>query len=71
MIKNKSESSNLTIDLTGTNGNAFALIGLAKKLAKQMGKDSDAIVDEMKSGDYENLVAVLDREFGDIVTLLR
>ena len=60
-----------TIDLTGPDGNAFYLLGVAADWAKQLGKDVDVILDEMKSGDYENLVTVFDREFGDLVTLLR
>ena len=36
-IKSKSEmSSEITVDLTGPDGNAFALIGLAQNLAKQL-----------------------------------
>ena len=61
----------LEIDLTGPEGNVFVLMGYAKRFAKQLGKDTDAILKEMKSGDYENAVAVFDREFGDYVTLYR
>lgn len=59
------------IDLTGPDGNAFVLMAYAKRFAKQLGKDGDAIVKEMMSGDYENLLLVFDREFGDFVTLYR
>ena len=59
------------IDLTGPEGNAFYLLGVASDLAKQLGKDSDAILKEMRSGDYDNLIDVFEREFGNIFTLYR
>lgn len=71
MIKKKPVASKIEIDLTGPQGNAFYLLGVAKKLAGQLGKDSNAINKEMTSGNYENLIAVFDREFGDFVTLYR
>jgi hypothetical protein len=51
------------IDLAGPEGNAFALMGIAKGFCKQLGKDFKPILEEMRSGDYENLVAVFKREF--------
>jgi len=73
MIKNKSEMQKrgLEIDLTGPDGNAFVLMGYASNLAKQLKKDGKAIKKDMQSGDYEHLVSVFDREFGDYVTLYR
>ena len=73
MIKDTSEMERrgLEIDLTGPQGNAFVLIGYASNLAKQLKKDENAIKEDMRSGDYEHLVEVFDREFGDYVTLYR
>ena len=73
MIKDKSEMEwrGLEIDLTGPDGNAYVLIGYASNLAKQLKKDENAIKEDMQSGDYEHLVEVFDREFGDYVTLYR
>jgi len=71
MIKSKKKNGLLEIDLTGPHGNAFYLIGVAKNLAKQLEKDSVAIIEEMMSGDYEHLVEVFDREFGHFVILYR
>jgi len=65
------KQSKLEIDLTGSDGNAFVLIGMVKGLASQTNKDADKITKEMQSGDYENLLQVFDREFGDYVTLYR
>ena len=71
MIKSKIEKSGIEIDLTGPDGNAFVLIGTAGNLAKQLGFDGKAIREEMMKGDYENLVNVFDKHFGNFVTLYR
>ena len=70
-IVNKKDSGKLQIDLTGPAGNAFNLLGVAAKLCRRWGKDSEAVNERMTSGDYENLVAVFDSEFGEFVDLLR
>ena len=70
-IKKKVSKSTIEIDLTGPNGNAFYLIGTARKLSKQLGLDTDAIQAEMMSGNYEHLVATFDKHFGHFVTLYR
>jgi len=71
MIREKQPQSEIVIDLTGPDGNAFVLMGYAKSFAKQMGVDSKTIIDEMMSGDYENLLEVFDKHFGDFVILER
>ena len=71
MIKKRNEQSGIVIDLTGPDGNAFVLLGKATNLAKQLKLDGEAIVAEMKTSDYENLVSVFDKHFGHVVTLLR
>ena len=71
MIKSKKQKSGIEIDLTGPDGNVFVLIGKASNLAKQLGLDKDAIQKEMMSGDYEHLVSVFDKHFGEFVTLYR
>ena len=65
------EPRGIEIDLSGPEGNAFYLIGAARNLAKQLGKDGKAITERMIAGDYENLLAVFEEEFGDVVTLYR
>jgi hypothetical protein len=65
------KASPLVIDLTGPQGNAFVLMGFARQFAKQLEIDPKPILDQMQSGDYENLVQVFDREFGEFVTLVR
>jgi hypothetical protein len=59
------------IDLTGPDGNAFVLIGTAGRLAQQLGLDKKKIQAEMMTGDYENLLKVFDKHFGEFVTLYR
>ena len=39
----------ITININGPDGNAFALMGYAKKLAKQLDLDGDSIIKEMYS----------------------
>lgn len=73
MIKSHEELRQrpMEIDLTGPDGNAFILLGKATKLAKMLGMDSKVITDDMKSGDYEHLIEVFEREFGQFVVLYR
>lgn len=73
MIKSIDEKrkGKVEIDLTGPDGNAFVLIGLARKWSKQLGLDADEIDKEMTSGDYENLVDTLEKYFGDYIILYR
>ncbi len=70
-IKKKVSKSTIEIDLTGPDGNAFYLIGTARKLSKQLGLDTDAIQAEMMNGNYEHLVNTFDKHFGHFVTLYR
>ena len=71
MIKQKPQNNGIEIDLTGPQGNAYFLMGTATNLCKQLGYDSKPVLDDMKSGDYENLLNVFDTHFGDFVTLYR
>jgi len=71
MIRSKQEPKETIIDLTGPQGNAFYLLGVASKYALQLGLDSDEVINEMKSGDYEHLIEVFDKYFGDFVILER
>ena len=67
------------IDLDGSAGNAFYLLGTAQGLVvvniKSLdgsagnGLDGNKVIDEMKSGDYTNLVKTFDNYFGSFVTL--
>ena len=83
--KEDQRSSQTIIDLTGPDGNAFTLIGLAKQYARNIWmtvyRDEfgeahilptvNEITEEMMQGDYDNLVEVFDKYFGEYVVLLR
>ena len=72
MIRNKEDRvGKKEIDITGPDGNAYCLLGYAKNLCEQLGKDYEKISKEMKSSDYENLINVFDREFGRCVDLVK
>jgi len=71
MIRKKTHDREIIIDLTGPDGNAYSLMGYATNLAKQLGIDPKPIIEDMKSGDYENLVSVFDKHFGSLITLER
>lgn len=72
MIKDKaSRIGPIEVDLTGQDGNAFVLLGMAKSWARDLNKDWKPIQEEAMSGDYDHLVNVLDREFGEHVVFLR
>ncbi len=74
MIREKQPQSEIVIDLTGPDGNAFALIGYANRFAKQLGytpQQRGDLTTEMMGSDYENLLEVFDKNFGDFVILER
>jgi len=70
-IVSKNYNKKQVIDLTGPDGNAFVLLGTAKKFAKELNLNSGEVLEEMMSGDYENLITVFDSYFGDFVDLER
>ena len=69
IIKNP-EPRKREINLLGTEGNAFNLLGYADSFGKQLDLDVDKILEDMKSSDYENLIKVFDKYFGNIVDLV-
>jgi hypothetical protein len=71
MIKKKQKKNVIEVDLTGPQGNAFYLLGLAQTLSKQIGFDTEEVLSEMQSSDYEHLVQTFDSYFGSVVILYR
>ena len=56
----------MIIDLQGSDGNAFALMGIVKQVARATKMDADkaqAILDDMMSGDYHHPLDVMDENF--------
>ncbi len=70
-IRKKRPKKELVIDLTGPDGNAYALMAYAERFARQLGLNSEKIIEEMMSSDYENLLQVFDSNFGSFVILER
>lgn len=64
------DGSKRVIDLQAPEGNAFAILGLAKQLCAQMGLDAEAITAEMTAGGYGELVRAFDKHFGDLYDIL-
>ena len=75
MIRQKQNTNGpMIIDLTGADGNAFVLIGIANNIAKQLDyspQDRGLLNTELISGDYEHLLQVFDKHFGELVILER
>jgi hypothetical protein len=66
----------IQIDLTGPDGNVFALMGIARNLSKVLNKrrdaqyfDADAIIADMKSDDYEHALEVMEKHFGEFIIM--
>ena len=63
----------MTIDLSGPQGNAYFLLGVAKQLMIRnnfLPAQVENVLDEMKSGDYNNLCNVFEKNFSDYVELI-
>jgi hypothetical protein len=75
MIRAKQPTNGpIIIDLTGPQGNAFALMRTARNLGKQLEMTTeqiDGLIADMMSSDYENLLQVFDKAFGAFVILER
>ncbi len=55
-----------TVELTGADGNAFAVIGLCREAAREAGTPTDEwrkIQVDMMSGDYDHLLTVVMTHF--------
>jgi len=62
------------IDLTGSEGNAFVLLGKAKGYCRMLEfskEKTNQILKDMQTSDYENLINVFDNNFGHFVTLYK
>ena len=71
MIRKKDRSKKIVIDISGPAGNAFSIMGHAEYYAKQLGLDPAPIIEDMMSSDYEHLIQVFDKHFGNYVDLER
>jgi len=76
MIKsiNEKKKGPIEIDLNGPEGNAFYLMGMANDFAKQLGWSQEQRAKlrvELTFSDYENLINIFDKYFGEYVILYR
>lgn len=70
----KDKTTPIEVDLTGPDGNAFAVIGMCRDWAKQLEWSREEIKemqDDMTSGDYEHLISVAEKHFGQYVTFYK
>jgi len=68
MIKYKRNPKYIEIYSSGSLDDANVLLDIAQKIGRQIGFDRDdinLILDEMKSGDHENLVQIFNDHFED------
>lgn len=73
-IKSRSEKppKKIEIDLNGPEGNAHEIMGLHRRLGRQLGYSEaklDSITKVMMSGSYDCLVKVFDNFYGNHVTI--
>lgn len=64
--KSGQRSDKPTLKLVGTNGNAFAIMGEARRVAKKAGWSEDeieAVTDEAMTGDYDHLLQTMMKHF--------
>lgn len=62
------------IYLAGPEGNAYVLMGYAKSWGRDLGMDRAEInemIEDMKSGDYEHLLEVFEKNFRYVARLVR
>jgi len=59
------------LDLTGPDGNAYVILGYASNFCKQLNLNYEEIQKEMTNSDYENLIEVFDKYFGEYIDLVR
>lgn len=69
--KQSKQEKRIEVDLTGPDGNAFVLMGIARNLAKQLKLDGEMITKEMMLGDYEDLLQTMENYFGDYIIMYR
>ena len=72
MIRRRVEKFETVITLDGPGGNAYNLIGLAIRImrdSRMTEEEINPIIEEMKSGDYKNLVMTFDTYFKGSVIL--
>ena len=68
MIRKKKITETIVIDIDGSEGNAHNIIGTALMLGRDCGYNEEVLkemVNDMKSGDYINVLTVFNKNFGN------
>lgn len=63
MSTNNEEQKKPTLSIIGGDGNAFAILGKAQRVARKAGMDWEAISKEAMSGNYDHLLATMMKYF--------
>ena len=71
ILKKSEFSQSIVIDLNGPEGNAYCLMGYAQIWSKQLGLNSEEIIEDMMSSNYEHLLEVMEKHFGSFITMLQ
>jgi hypothetical protein len=64
----------MIVDLSGPQGNAYALMGVARSIGRELNRPYNEIKEvetRMMSGDYDNLVKVMYLEYGDFIQFVK
>jgi hypothetical protein len=72
MAFKKGRPGKIVVDLTGPDGNAFALMGIMKNILLNCcytREEINNIQEEMVAGNYEQLVEIFEREVGEYVDI--
>jgi hypothetical protein len=70
MIRKRRPEEPTIINLDGPDGNAYVLMSILSRSFKMSGLDPKNALEEMRSGDYPNLLRVFDRYCGGTFTLV-
>jgi hypothetical protein len=60
----------MKVDLSGPDGNAYALMNIAQNIGRQLDRpyeEMEKIQRKMMSGDYNNLLKILFLEYGEFI----
>jgi hypothetical protein len=70
VVNRQDYNSPRELDLGGPDGNAYVLLGIAKSLLSQWGREPDMFIDIMIADDYGHLVRTFNEYLGDYFTII-
>lgn len=65
------KKNKIIINLTGPKGNIFYILGLVKKLSKELNYDFNKIHNEVLNGNYTNAIKVIEKYFGEYIIFIK